>query len=387
MESGVNFDPQMIFDHPDPYPMFAMMRASMPVMRVEFMNRIAYTVAKYDDCMAVLKDAETYSSRSNAEVGKVMGRTLIEMDAKEHTRHRMLIQQIFVPRNLDKVEPVLETLVHEIIDRFATRPAADLVADFTEQFPVQVMAHLTGIPRQDHPRFQAWAIDIIGFPKDLKRGLAAAEAIRQYLLPVIAERRAHPTDDVISKLVAGTVDGEGLTDDEVVSFLRLLIPAGAETTFKLLGNLFVALLADRDARYERVRADRSLVAWAIEETLRWETSVLMVSRQATRDVEIRGVPIAAGTNVSVLNASGNRDEDHYENPDVFDLDRRADDHLAFGFGRHHCLGYHLARMEIRIALNAILDRLPRLRLDPDAPPPQILGLAFRAPKRVDARID
>ncbi len=386
MESGVNFDPQMIFDHPDPYPMFAMMRASMPVMRVEFMNRVAYAVSKYDDCLAVLKDADTFSSRSNAEVGKVMGRTLIEMDGKEHTRHRMLIQQIFVPRNLDRLEPVLAGLVHEIVDRFADRPSADLVADFTEQFPVQVMAHLTGIPRRDHPQFQRWAIDIIGFPKDLAKGLAAAEALRQYLLPIIRERRVHPEDDVISKLASGTVDGEGLTDDEVVSFLRLLIPAGAETTFKLLGNMFVALLSDREARWERVRADRSLVPWAIEETLRWETSVLMVSRQATRDVEIRGVPIPAGTNVSVLNASGNRDEEHYENPDVFDLDRHADDHLAFAFGRHHCLGYHLARMEIRIALNTILDRLPRLRLDPDAPPPQILGLAFRAPKRVDVRL-
>ena len=387
METNVSFDPQMIFDHPDPYPMFAMMRANMPVMRVEFMNRVAYSVAKYDDCLAVLKDAETYSSRSNAEVGKVMGRTLIEMDGKEHTRHRMLIQQIFVPRNLDRLEPVLAGLVHEIVDRFADRRSADLVADFTEQFPVQVMAHLTGIPRKDHPQFQRWAIDIIGFPKDLQKGLAAAEALRQYLLPIIAERRANPADDVISKLVSGTVDGEGLTDDEVVSFLRLLIPAGAETTFKLMGNLFVALLSDREARYERVRADRTLIPWAIEETLRWETSVLMVSRQATRDVEIRGVEIPAGTNISVLNASGNRDEEHYENPDVFDLDRRADDHLAFAFGRHHCLGYHLARMEIRIALDAILDRLPRLRLDPDAPPPQILGLAFRSPKRVDVRLD
>lgn len=386
MESGVNFDPQMIFDHPDPYPMFAMMRASMPVMRVEFMNRVAYAVSKYDDCLAVLKDADTFSSRSNAEVGKVMGRTLIEMDAKEHTRHRMLIQQIFVPRNLDRLEPVLAGLVHEIVDRFAQRSSADLVADFTEQFPVQVMAHLTGIPRQDHAQFQRWAIDIIGFPKDLEKGLAAAEALRQYLLPIIRERRVHPSDDVISKLASGTVDGEGLTDDEVVSFLRLLIPAGAETTFKLLGNLFVALLSEREARWERVRADRSLIPWAIEETLRWETSVLMVSRQATRDVEIRGVPIPAGTNLSVLNASGNRDEDHYENPDVYDLDRRADDHLAFGFGRHHCLGYHLARMEIRIALDVILDRLPRLRLDPDAPTPQIFGLAFRAPKRVDVRL-
>jgi len=277
--------------------------------------------------------------------------------------------------------------VHEILDRLPSRGSVDLVADFTEQFPIQVMAQLTGIPRKDHPQFQRWALDIIGFPKDLQKGLAAAEALRQYLLPIIAERRAHPADDVISKLVTGTVDGEGLTDDEVVSFLRLLIPAGAETTFKLLGNVFVALLSDRERRYERVRADRSLIPWVLEETLRWETSVLMVSRQTTREVEIRGVPLPSGMNVSVLIASANRDEDHYERPDEFDLDRRADDHLSFAFGRHHCLGYHLARMEVRVALGTILDRLPKLRLDPDAPAPQILGLAFRAPKRVDVRLD
>jgi cytochrome P450 len=381
-----NFDPQLIFDHPDPYPMFAMMRATTPVMRIEFMNRVAVAVTKYDDCLAVLRDADTYSSKSNAEVGKVMGRTLIEMDGKEHTRHRMLVQSVFAAKQLDALEGTFTALVHEIIDRFADRPRADLVTDLTEQFPVQVMAHLVGIPRHDHPQFQAWALDIIAFPKDLPRGLAAAEALRQYLLPVIRERRQHPANDVISKLVSGTVDGEGLTDDEVVSFLRLLIPAGAETTFKLMGNLFVALLSDREARYERVRGDRSLVLWAIEETLRWETSVLMVSRQTTRPVEIRGIEIPEGMNISVLNASGNRDEDHYENPDVFDLDRHADDHLAFAFGRHHCLGYHLARMEVRIALNAVLDRLPRLRLDPEAPPPQITGLAFRSPKRVDVRV-
>ena len=387
MDTAVEFDPQMLFDHPDPYPMFAMMRGSMPVMRVEFMNRVAYSVTKYDDCVAVLKDADTFSSRSNAEVGKVMGRTVIEMDGKEHTRNRALVQQVFAPKNLDALSGMLEHLVHDIIDRFAKEPAGDLVAGFTEQFPIQVMAHMTGIPRQDHAQFQRWAIDIIGFPKDLQKGLASAEALRQYLLPIIADRRAHPTDDVISKLVTGTVDGEGLTDDDVVSFLRLLIPAGAETTFKLLGNLFVALLSERETRWERVRADRTLIPWAMEEALRWESSVLMTSRQTTREVEIRGVALPAGMNVSVINASANRDEEHYANPDVYDLDRRADDHLAFGFGRHHCLGYHLARMEVRIALNAMLDRLPGLRLDPDAPPPRILGLAFRAPKRLDVRID
>ena len=376
---AAEFDPQMLFDHPDPYPMFAMLRQSQPVMRSVFMNRVSWVLSKYDDCLAVLKDSDTYSSRSNAEVGKIMGRTVIEMDAKEHTRHRALVQRVFVPRGLDGLQPVLETMLHEIIDDLAGKQRADMVAHFTECFPVQVMAHMVGIPRADYPQFQRWAIDMIGFSKDYPRGYAASAAIREYLLPIIAERRAHPCDDVISTLVTGTVDGQGLTDEEVVSFLRLLIPAGAETTFRLIGNMLFALLTGRD-RWERVRADRTLVPWAVEETLRWETSVLMVSRQTNREVEIRGNLIPADETISIVVASANRDEDHYENPDVFDLDRHADDHLAFGFGRHHCLGYHLARLEARLALDAVLDRLPNLRIDAAAPAPTITGLAFRSPK-------
>jgi len=383
--TATDFSPEFMFDHPDPYPMFAMLRQSQPVMRAEFMNRVAYILTKYDDCLAVLKDSETYSSRSNAEVGKVMGRTVIEMDGKEHTRNRALVQRMFVPKGLDGLEPDLLQMVDEIIDQL-TGDRADLVAQFTERFPVQVMAHMVGIPRADYPQFQRWALDIVGFSRDYPRGQAAAAAVREYLLPIIAERRRHPTDDVISTLVTGTVDGQGLGDEDVVSFLRLLIPAGAETTFRLIGNILVALLTERK-RWERVRADRSLVPWAIEETLRWETSILMVSRQTNHEVEFRGCTIPADQMLSVVVASANRDEEHYENPDVFDLDRRADDHLAFGFGRHHCIGYHLARLEARLALSALLDRFPNLRLDPDAPPPTITGLAFRSPKTVRVLLD
>jgi cytochrome P450 len=379
MSSESAFDPQMMFDFPDPYPLFAEMRKAGPVTVAHVMRRTAHIVGRYDDCLAVLRDGDTFSSRSNAEVGKVMGRTVIEMDGKEHTCHRALVQSVFVPKGIDGMGPVLEEMVHALLDEIAREPRADMVAQFTERFPVQVMAHLVGVPRADYPQFQRWAIDIIGFAKDYERGMAAARAIREYLSPVIAARRANPGDDVISKLVTGRVDGNGLSDEEVVSFLRLLMPAGAETTFRLIGNMLVALLTDR-ARWERVRADRSLVPWAVEETLRWETSVLMVSRQATRATEIGGFPIAENAFISVVVASANRDERHYERPDEFDLDRRADDHLAFGFGRHHCLGYHLARLEARVALDAVLDRLPALRLDPDAPPPTITGLAFRSPK-------
>ena len=386
MESSENpFDRRLLYDHPDPYPLFAMLRQSQPVFATTHQGRTTFLLTKYDDCLAALKDAETYSSRSNAEAGQVLGRTVLEMDGREHGRYRALLQPAFVPKGLDGLQPLLEEIVHELLDALARERRADLVAQLTERYPVQVSAHMLGIPRADHPRYQRWALELMGFVRDFARAAAAAAEIRAYLLPIIAARRAEPRDDIITRLVHGTVDGQRLGDEEVVSFLRLLIPAGAETTFRLIGNLLVALLTDRE-RYERVRADRALVPWAIEETLRWETSIVMLSRETTRPTELRGVQFPAGALVSVVLGSANRDEEHYEHPDEYDLDRRADDHLAFGFGRHHCLGYHLARLEVRVALTAILDRLPNLRLDPDAPAPSITGLAFRSPKTLAALV-
>jgi cytochrome P450 len=380
------FDPKLLFDHPDPYPLFAALRQTQPVARFDMFHRPSWVVSKYDDCLAVLKDADTFSSRGNAEVGKFFGRTLIEMDGREHTRHRALVQQVFVPKRMDGLAGVMAELLDELLGELAGARRLDLVARFTERFPVQVIAHIVGVPRADYARFQKWTIDLVGFARDRDAGRAAADAIRDYVLPVVRARRAEPRDDVITRLVTGTVDGEGLTDDEVVSFLRLLLPAGAETTFRLIGNMLFALLTERD-RWERVRADRTLVPWAVAETLRWETSVLFVSRETTRPTAIRGQAIAARELVSVILASANRDEDHYPDPDRFDLDRRADDFLSFGFGRHHCLGYHLANLEAQMALNALLDRLPNLRLDPQAEPPRITGLAFRSPKALPVRVD
>lgn len=362
-----------------------MLRQSQPVFETRHLGRPTFLLTTYDDCLMALKDAETFSSRSNAEAGQVLGRTVLEMDGREHGRHRALVQPAFVPKALEDLEPLLEEIVHEVLDAIARTPRADLVADFTERYPVQVSAHLLGIPRADHPRYQRWAMELMGFPRDFARAAAASAEIRTYLLPILAARRSAPREDIVTRLVHGSVDGERLSDEDVVSFLRLLIPAGAETTFRLIGNMLTALLVER-ARFERVHADRSLVPWAVEETLRWETSIVMLSRETTRSTAIRGVTLPAGALVSVVLGSANRDEAHYERPDEYDLDRRADDHLAFGFGRHHCVGYHLARLEARVALTAVLDRLPDLRLDPDAPPPAITGLAFRSPKRLDVLV-
>ena len=384
-ESANPFDRSLLFDHPDPYPLFQMFRQSQPVFETRHLGRPTFLLTTYDDCLMALKDAETYSSRSNAEAGQVLGRTVLEMDGREHSRHRGLVQPAFVPKALDGLAPVLEGIVHELVDAIARQSRTDLVAEFTQRYPVQVSAHMLGIPRADHPRYQRWALDLMGFTRDFARAETASAEVRSYLLPILAARRIAPQDDIVTRLVHGSVDGERLGDEDVVSFLRLLIPAGAETTFRLIGNMLVALLTDRD-RFERLRADRSLMPWAIEETLRWETSIVMLSRETTRPTEVRGVALPEGALVTVVLGSANRDEAHYERPDEYDLDRRADDHLAFGYGRHHCIGYHLARLEARVALTTILDRLPNLRLDPEVPAPAITGLAFRSPKRLDVLV-
>ena len=380
------FDPQNLFDFPDPYPMFAMLRATTPVSHVQMFNRESYLVSRYDDAYEVLRDNELFSSRANYEVGKFFGRTLIEMDGREHTRHRSLVQNMFSAKALDALAVTCEQLVHELLDDVQRDTRADLVAQFSLRFPVQVIGRVLGIPRADYPKYQKWALQLVGFSKDPPAGMAASQALHAYLTPIIQAHRAAPTDDVISKLVTGTVEGTGLTDDEVVNFLRLLIPAGAETTSRLIGTMLFALLSERD-RYERVRADRSLVPWAIEESLRWETPVVFVAREATRTTEIRGVEIPEGKNVSAIIGAANRDPEKYPDPDAFDLDRHADDHLSFGFGRHFCLGYNLAKLEARTALTAVLDRLPNLRIDPDAPPPSVRGMAFRSPPSLPVRFD
>jgi cytochrome P450 len=380
------FSPEAMFDFPDPYPIFAELRRSTPVLVTQTVNRESYVVSRYDDVLAILKDADTFSSRANAEVGKYMGRTIIEMDGTEHARMRALVSSVFTPRAIDAMTARVESLADELIDGFAREGQADLVEQFSMALPIQVIAEIVGVPRRDYAKFKEWSLALVGFPKDPAGGMAASRTLRDYFLPFVQARRAEPRDDIITKLVTGRIEGSGLSDEEVISFLRLLVPAGAETTARLIGSMLFALLTER-VRFERVRTDRRLVAWAIEETLRWETPVVFVARETTRDTALAGVDIPAGKLVSVVVGSANRDETHFQNPDVFDLDRRDDSHLSFAFGRHFCLGSHLARLEARTALTAVLDRLPGVRLDPAAPPPAIRGLAFRSPPELRVRFD
>jgi cytochrome P450 len=338
------------------------------------------TALGYDECRTVLTEPDTFSSSIYDQImGPVMGRTLLELQGAEHRANRALVSPSFRATLLEHWRTELvEVVVHELIDRFVPRGRADLVRGFTFAFPAQVIARLMGLPREDYVRFQRLSIELLNVVYNWDRGIAASVALKEYFAEVLAERRRDPQEDLISTLAETEVEGGRLTDDEIFTFLLLILPAGVETTYRASGNLLVALLTE-PGLMEAVRADRDMVRGAIEEALRWEPPISTVVRAAVRDCELGGLAIPSGTTVSVSVAAANRDPKRYTDPDRFDPTRTNIAHLTFGAGPHVCLGMHLARMETTVAINALLDRLDDLRLDPRAPEPTITGVAFRSP--------
>jgi cytochrome P450 len=384
----------------NPYPLFAMVRPEHPIKRegdddavlvpegsdIDFMeidrSGGVFTAYSFEAVQQVLKDGESFSSQGYADVmGKVLGHSILEMDEPEHHLYRGLVQQAFSRKAMETWErELVRDVVNEHIDAFIDRPArqADLVRELTFSFPVIVIARLLGLPRADLPMFHRRAVEVISAGFEPARAERASQALFEYFCAIIAERRLHPSDDVISVLVQAELEGVRLNDEEICSFLRLLLPAGAETTYRSSSNLLVGLLSNPD-QLEALRADRALLPQAIEEGLRWEAPLIGILRTATRDVEVAGTLVPAGSFIAVNIGSANHDEKVWDDPDDFDIFRPPRQHLAFAWGPHMCLGLHLARMETRVVISQLLDRLPGLRFDPDAAPPSISGAIFRAP--------
>ncbi|HWP65733.1 MAG TPA: cytochrome P450 [Candidatus Limnocylindria bacterium] len=372
----------------NPYPVYRRLRTERPAVCLKGILGPTHLVTRYDHVLAGLKDGKTFSSRGNARgIGLVMGRTILEMEGPEHVRHRKIVTPFFSPRALrESVEAVVVEKVHGLIDEFARDGQADLVRQFTFTFPLRVMAHIIGIPIQDFDQFHRWALDLLSISDDPKRGFDAAALIVEYLKPIMEVRRREPRNDLLSALTHAEVDGERLSDEEILSFLRLLLPAGAETTYRLSGSTLFALLTHPHVR-EEVVANPSRIDAVIEETLRWESPVQYTSREATVQVEFDGCEVPEGGLIMFAIGSANRDERHWDRPDEFILDRpNLGDHLAFGFGEHYCAGSFLGRLEARVAVQALLERLPNLRLAAGETP-AIVGLAFRSPDRLPVRFD
>jgi cytochrome P450 len=375
-------------DARDPYPELALARAAHPVQRVEMPDMPhdealpVFFVYRYDDVLEVLRDGERFSSAHITELimGEVMGRyILVGMDDPGHRRYRALVSTAFRRGALARWEAeLIEPVAGELIDRFAGRGRAELVREFTFPYPTKVTAGLLGLPGEDYQQFQRWSTAILSVHRKRDQAIAASAQVQDYLAGILGERRREPREDLISDLAHAELDGERLTDEEIFSFLRLLLPAGVETTYRSTGNLLFSLLT-RPGQLDAVRADRSLVGQAVEEALRFETPLLNATRLAVRDTVLSGVPIPAGSTLILMLGAANRDQARWPDPDRFDIFRDPKVHISFGQGPHICLGMHLARAEMRVALSLLLDRLPRLRLDPDGGDPHIRGQVFRSP--------
>jgi len=382
------FDDAVAGDSRDPYPELAAARKANPVQRLDMSNmphdeaKPVFFVYRYDDILEVLRDGETYSSGQIIELimGDVMGRhIMLGMDDPEHRRYRALVSTAFGPKAIARWQAqLIDPIASDLIDRFAGRGHAELVREFTFPYPTQVIAGMLGLPRADYQRFQRWSIAILSVFTKRAAAIAASEQVKEYLARILDDRRREPRDDLISDLAQAELDGERLSDEEIYSFLRLLLPAGVETTYRSTGNLLFSLLSRPD-QLDAVRADRSLIPQAIEETVRYEAPLLNITRIATRDTVLGGVPIPAGSTLMTMLAAANRDESRWNDPDHYDIFRAVRPSVAWGQGPHICLGMHLARVEMRVALNLLLDRLPGLRLDPDGDDPHIRGQVFRSP--------
>jgi cytochrome P450 len=383
------FDDAVAGDVRDPYPELAAARRAHPVQRLDSSlmphdeGQEVFFVYRHEDIAQILRDADTYSSAHIIDLimGPVMGEhIMLGMDDPQHRRYRGLVSTAFRQKTLAGWETELVAPVAVgLIDAFADRGHADLVPEFTFPFPTQVIAGILGLPREDYRQFQRWSTAILSFFTKLDEAIAAARELTEYIAKILAQRRRAPRADLISELAQAELDGEHLSDEEIFSFLRLLLPAGVETTYRATGNLLFSLLSS-PPQLDALRADRSLIPQAIEEALRLETPLLNITRLATRDSEVGGVPIPAGSTVMLMLAAANRDEDRYADPDRYDVFReRPKPHISFGHGPHSCLGLHLARMEMRTALNLLVDRLPNLRLSPDGGDPHIRGQVFRSP--------
>jgi cytochrome P450 len=309
------------------------------------------------------------------------------MDEPVHGRLRSLVTKAFTQKALARWEDeIVGRIGNELIDHFAADGKTDLVKTFTFPYPTRIIAALLGLPEEDFPQFQRWSISMLSFTVNPERGKAASQALVDYFKPILAARRAEPREDLISALAAAEIDGHKLDDEDIYSFIRLLLPAGVETTYRSLGNLLFGLLTNPD-QLDAVRADRSLIPQAIEEAVRWDAPLLNITRVATRDTELAGVPIPQGSSVMPMLGAANRQEDRYPDPDRFDIFRQAKVPISWGHGVHVCLGMHLARLEMRTAINLLLDRLPNLRLDPDGDDPHIRGMVFRSPTSLPVLFD
>jgi cytochrome P450 len=367
----------------DPFPVYRALREHDPVHR---MPDGSYFLSRYDDCAAVYRDQGTWSSDKTVDFRPNLGESplyehhttsLVFNDPPYHSRVRKLLAPAFTPRALMALQPRIEALVDRLLDRAADRGGMDLIADFAAAVPIQLVGDMLGVPEGERGPLRGWSLAILGAlepvltVEQLERGNRAVDEFKGYLRDLIARRGREPGRDegeILSKLTAGSALQAGEASEERLGELELLhncifiLNAGHETTTNLIGNGVDLLLRHPDALRE-LRADPGLIAGAVEEFLRLESSNQLGNRRAARDTELGGVPMPTGTYVHIGIGAANRDPAQFPEPDRLDLRRHPNRHLAFGSGIHACAGMWLARMEGQVAIGRLVRRFATIERD------------------------
>lgn len=292
---------------------------------------------------------------------------MLDMEPPDHTRTRRLVSQAFTPRRVEALRPAIQRIADGLVDRLVADGGGDLIAGYAEPLPVTVIAELLGVPEADRHLLRPWSADICGMYELKPSAAAAVRAVKAcndfsaYLLDLADHRRANPSDDLISALVAVRDQGDKLTDDELVGTCALLLNAGHEATVNVTGNGWWALLRNPEA-WQQLRADPGLVPSAVEELMRYDTPLQMFERWVLTDIEVLGQPIARGAELALLFGSANHDPTVFADPGRLDITRLDNPHLSFGAGIHFCLGAPLARLELGISFETLLRRAPNLRV-------------------------
>jgi cytochrome P450 len=361
-------------DIPQNFAWLADMREHNPVFKDE--GTRFWQVFRYEDILTILTDYSRFSSHAYDFMGGFLANSLIAKDPPDHRKLRNLVNQAFTPRAVARLSDRVTQITQELLDAVRDKGSADIVADIAFPLPAKVIADMLGVPAEDWDIFQRWArMDGSDAASRRESGQSMQDEIFSYFTKLLEERRRSPREDLISSLSVAEVDGERLSQTELLSFCTLLLAAGQETTKNLISNAIVCL-TDNPESMQRLIDEPTLVPSAIEEILRFLPPVWFLFRQTKEDVELSGQHIPANQVVLAWTASANRDPARFPDPNRFDIDREPNRHLAFGHGIHFCVGAPLARLEAKIALPMMLQQLNNLQRVQDVPITVRSGIVF-----------